>query len=98
MGRAMFVVDDILTAPARGLLWVFQELHAAIQQDMEGQAEDIMHELTELYMQLETGQITEAEFDARETGLLDRLDRLQDEENASGTEAPEDAEEENEQP
>jgi hypothetical protein len=31
-------------------------------------------------MKLETGRITEAEFDAQEKALLDRLDRLQEEE------------------
>jgi hypothetical protein len=33
--------------------------------------------LSELYMKLETGHISEAEFDAQEKVLLDRLDRLQ---------------------
>ena len=94
----MFVVDDILMSPARGLLWVFQQLHAAVQQEMEGQAEDITYELTELYMQLETGQITEADFDTREAELLDRLDKLQEEdeeESPSGDEARQGAGEEN---
>ena len=80
----MFLVDDILTFPVRGILWVFQELHTAVQQDMEGQAADITHELTELYMRLETGKITEAEFETREAELLDRLDSLQENESPSG--------------
>jgi len=34
--------------------------------------------LSELYIELETGRIDEAEFDAREAELLDALDRLQE--------------------
>lgn len=73
----MFLVDDLLMSPAKGLLWVFKEIHDAAQQELAGEAEAITAALSELYMKLETGQITEAEFDAREKVLLDRLDRLQ---------------------
>jgi len=42
------------------------------------QREAITTALSELYMELETGRIDEAEFDAREAELLDALDRLQE--------------------
>ena len=83
----MFLVDDILLSPAKGLLWVFREIHDAAQQELAGESETITAALSELYMRLETGQITESEFDAQETTLLDRLDRLQAEEKAAA--APE---------
>ena len=83
----MFLIDDILLAPAKGVLWVFQEIHDAAQQELAGESETITAALSELYMRLETGQITETEFDAQETTLLDRLDRLQVEEKAAA--APE---------
>jgi hypothetical protein len=73
----MFLVDDILLSPAKGLLWVFREIHDAAQQELAGESETITAALSELYMRLEIGQITETEFDAQETTLLDRLDRLQ---------------------
>jgi hypothetical protein len=79
----MFLIDDILLAPAKGVLWVFQEIHDAAQQEMAGESEAITAALSELYMRLETEQITEAEFDAQEKVLLDRLDRLQAEEEAA---------------
>ena len=63
--------------PLKALLWVFREIHDAAQQELEGEGEAITAALSELYMKLETGQITEAEFDAQEKMLLDRLDRLQ---------------------
>ena len=79
----MFLVDDILLSPMKGVLWVFREINDAAQQELAGESEAITAALSELYMRLETGQITETEFDAQETTLLDRLDRLQAEEKAA---------------
>jgi hypothetical protein len=79
----MFLVDDILLSPVKGVLWVFREIHDAAQQELAAESETITAALSELYMRLETGQITEAEFDAQEKVLLDRLDRLQAEEQAA---------------
>jgi hypothetical protein len=76
----MFFVDDLLMSPMKGVLWVFQEIHDAAQQELAGESEAITAALSELYMKLDTGQITEEQFDAREKVLLDRLDRLQAEE------------------
>lgn len=73
----MFLVDDILLAPAHGILWIFREIHNAAQQEYASEAESITVELTDLYMMLETGRITEKEFDSRERVLLDRLDAVQ---------------------
>jgi hypothetical protein len=68
----VLIVDDILAFPARGLVWIFRELHNAVQQELATEAETITAELSRLYIILETGGITEAEFDAREKKLLDR--------------------------
>jgi len=76
----MFLVDDILMAPARGLLWIFKEIHRAAEEEQANEAEAITTKLSELYMMLETGQMTEAEFDAAEKGLLDRLDAIKERE------------------
>ncbi len=73
----MFVVDDILLSPIRGLFWIFREIHNAAQQDVNDEPEAITAELTDLYMMLETEQITEEEFEKREKELLDRLDELE---------------------
>ena len=76
----MFLIDDLLLAPVKGILWVFREIYDAAQQEMAGEREPIIAALSELYMRLETGQISEAEFETREKKLLDRLDRIQAEE------------------
>ena len=91
----MFLIDDILLMPARGLLAVFQELHNAAEQEFANEGEAIRTELNQLYMMLETGQITEEEFDRQEKELLDRLDEFETRGGASAEEeeADEDAEE-----
>ena len=73
----MFGVDDILLFPMKGLLLVCREVYNAAQQETIDEAEAVRRELRELYMMLETHRISEAEFEAREAELLDRLDELE---------------------
>ena len=75
----MLIVDDILLFPAKSLVWLFREIHNAALQEAAQESDNITTQLSELYMMLETGKITEEEFDAREKVLLDRLDEIQDE-------------------
>jgi hypothetical protein len=74
----MFLLDDILLFPIKSIFWIFREIHNAAQQELATEAESITAELSELYMMLETGRITEDEFDTREKELLDRLDVIQE--------------------
>lgn len=76
----MLIIDDILLFPVRGITWIFREIHNAAQQEFEHETDAITAELSELYMMLETGRITEEEFDSREKELLDRLDAIRGEE------------------
>jgi hypothetical protein len=87
----MFLIDDILLSPVRGLFWIFKEIRDAAEEEQANEAEAITTRLSELYMMLETDQITEAEFDAKEKELLDRLDAIKERE---GSEEKEDSEEE----
>ena len=73
----MFILDDALLSPISGILWVFREIHNAAQQELANEGESITTALSELYMMLETGSITESEFESQEKELLDRLDALQ---------------------
>jgi hypothetical protein len=88
----MLLIDDILLSPYKGLLWVFEEIHKTAVDELEGEAERIRNELTDLYMMLETEQIDDDEFDRRETALLDRLDQLEQE--GAGADEDEDGDEE----
>lgn len=73
----MLLVDDILFFPVKGLFWVFDEIQKAAEEELKNDAGAITGQLQQLYVMLESGSITEAEFDAREAELLDRLDALQ---------------------
>jgi len=75
----MLVVDNILMAPASGLMFILKQILHAAEQDQANEADNLRAELGELYMMLETHQITEEEFTAREATLLDRLTRLEEE-------------------
>jgi len=87
----MLLVDDILAVPFTSLLWVFREIHNAAEKELAGEADSITERLRLLYMQLETGKISEQEFDAQEKILLDRLDAIEDgsEEDEDEAEEPE---------
>ena len=97
----MLLVDDILLFPVTGILWVFREIGKIAHEELAGEAQSITEQLRLLYMQLETGRITEAEFDAEEQLLLDRLDaidsRLEGEEEPAASDSAE-AEDETEIP
>lgn len=84
----MFLIDDVLLSPAYSLMFLFREIHNAAQQEVANEAESIRIELGELYMMLETGRITEEEFDAKEEELLQLLDeKMAEEETAALGEA-----------
>jgi hypothetical protein len=74
----MLLVDDLLLAPFKGVLWVFKKVQQAANEELERRQRQTRSELSELYMQLETGRISESEFDAKEKQLLERLDRVKE--------------------
>jgi hypothetical protein len=71
----MLILDNLLVSP---LLWLFREINESVQKEQAGEAEALTRSLSELYMKLDTGAITEQEFEAAETQLLDRLDAIRD--------------------
>tara|TARA_B110000259_G_scaffold180225_1_gene220685 strand:+ start:3390 stop:3689 length:300 start_codon:yes stop_codon:yes gene_type:complete len=70
----MFLLDKLLTTP---LLWIAKEINEAVQKEKAGESEVITQSLSELYMRLETGKMTDEEFEAEEKQLLDRLDAIE---------------------
>jgi gas vesicle protein GvpG len=73
----MVLVDDILLFPVRSVLWIVREIHNAAQAERANERESLTAQLSSLYMMLETGKISEVEFEAEEKALLDRLESLQ---------------------
>ena len=72
----MFLLDDILLAPMKGLAMVCRKVEEAARQDMENQEKGAMSALGELHRRLETGQIDEKDFDLEEARLLDKIESL----------------------
>ncbi len=72
----MFLIDDILLSPFKGLAWICRELQKVVDQEYANERDRLSDELSKAYMMLETGQITEAEFAPLERQILDRLDAL----------------------
>jgi len=73
----MLIIDKLLLSPIYATVWAARQIQNTIQQEREAEPAQITAELSELYMRLEAGQISEGEFAANETELLDRLDQLQ---------------------
>jgi hypothetical protein len=73
----MFLVDDILLSPLKGLAAVCRKVEEAARQDLENQERQNMAALSELHRQLESGQIKEKDFDAQEARLLEHIEDLQ---------------------
>jgi hypothetical protein len=72
----MLLVDDILCFPLTSIFWMFREIGKVAEEELAGEAQSVTEQLRLLYMQLETGGITEQQFDAEEKLLLDRLDAI----------------------
>ena len=72
----MFLLDDILLAPMKGLAAVCRKVEEAARQDLEKQEKGTMSALGELHRRLETGQIDEKDFDVEESRLREQLDQI----------------------
>ncbi len=84
----MLLIDDLLAAPLNGLLWVFKEIQKQATEEQRNRRDAIMAALSALYVALEQGQLSEAEFDAREQTLLDELDDLDAQDDADEAAEP----------
>jgi hypothetical protein len=80
----MLLIDDLLMAPFKGLLFVMREVARAAEEEQAGEERATMGELAALHRSLESGQLTEDAFDAREIELLERLERLRGVESGDG--------------
>jgi len=76
--KSMFLLDDILLSPARGLMFVMREIKKAVDAERAADRRRIMAALTSLHRALDDGSISEAEFETREAELLERLDKMGD--------------------
>ena len=71
-----FLLDDILLAPLNGVIFIAEKIHAQAMEELMDE-EGLRQELREIYMLLETGKMSEAEFEEREAALVERLEELE---------------------
>ena len=71
-----FLLDDIILAPVKGVIFIAEQIHAQAMEELLDE-DGVRQELRELYMLLETGKISEAEFEEREAALVERLEELE---------------------
>jgi len=71
----MFILDDILLAPVKGLVWLCEKLDEVAEKELTDEGR-IKEELMALQLQFELDQISEQEYNQKEQELLARLDTL----------------------
>lgn len=68
----MFLLDDILLAPIKGIKWIGEKLQDMADKELFD-PEKIREELMTLQAKLDMGEIGEEEYRTREKDLLERL-------------------------
>ena len=71
------LIDDILLMPFKGFTGIFKEIYKIADQELNSK-ETLQKKLLELQMRLEMGEISEEEYEERETEILDRLEELEE--------------------
>jgi len=73
----MFVLDSLVRLPMGGIYTIARRIQEAVDGEAAGEAARIREQLRDMYMQLDSGRMAEAEFAPIEKQLLDRLDELE---------------------
>jgi len=71
----VFLLDSILLAPLKGVIWMGQKLSDMAQKELSDEGR-IKEDLMRLQLQFELDEISQAEYDQKEKELLDRLDAI----------------------
>ena len=68
----MLLIDDILFAPIKGIIWVGKKIEDMSQEELSDK-EKIKEKLMELQLRYELDEITEEEYNQKERELLEYL-------------------------
>ncbi|MBC8231034.1 gas vesicle protein GvpG [bacterium] len=72
------LVDDILLFPFKGILAIFKEIQKYADRELNDK-EELQKKLLETQLLFEMGEMSEEEYNERETYILDRLEALEEE-------------------
>lgn len=71
----MFLVDDILLAPLKGVIWLGKKINEITEKEVSDEGR-IKEKLMELQLRFEIDEISEEEYNTQEKELLERLDTI----------------------
>ncbi len=74
----MFIIDDILLAPLKGLAWIANQIDEVAQNELSNEGK-VMDELMRLQLRFELDEIDEAEYNKLEGEIMDRLESIRKE-------------------
>ncbi|MEW6087321.1 MAG: gas vesicle protein GvpG [bacterium] len=71
----MFIIDDILLAPLKGIIWIGEKINNVIEKEQSDEGL-IKEKLMELQLRFELDEISEKEYEEKEKELLEQLDDI----------------------
>ena len=71
----MFIIDDILLAPLKGIIFIGEKINEVIEKEMSDEGA-IKERLMALQLKFEMDEIDEEEYDEREDELLKLLENI----------------------
>jgi hypothetical protein len=71
----MFLIDSILLAPLKGVIWIGKKLNDVAQREIWDEGH-VKEELMQLQLQFELDEISEQEYNDKEEELLAKLDAI----------------------
>lgn len=71
----MFIIDDIVLAPLKGIIFIGNKIDELIQKEISDEGR-IKERLMELQLKFELDEITTEEYDQREAELLDMIEKI----------------------
>jgi len=70
-----FIIDGILLSPLRFTVWIAEKLKENAYNEMTDESK-VHEELLQLQMRHEMGEISEEEYEKKETRLMERLEAI----------------------
>ncbi|MCX6280246.1 MAG: gas vesicle protein GvpG [Bacteroidetes bacterium] len=74
----MFLLDDILLAPLKGVIFIGKKINDVIEKEMSDEG-SVKERLMALQLKFEMDEIDEEEYDRREDELLKQLETIREE-------------------
>lgn len=73
----MFLIDDILLAPLKGIAWLGEKFRDVADKELFD-PDKIQEELMTNQANLDMGEISQEDYNAREKDILERLNKIQE--------------------